>query len=355
MTTELRERAFPFTITRASADDTADDGLTFEGYAAVFNSTAHIEERDGSEFDEVISPGAFRRTIGRGTPLFMFNHGKHPLIGEMPLGRITEIREDARGLYVKGRLTDNWLIHPVRDAIANGAVSGMSVRMQVVKDQWSGQPTQQLRTIREAKLYELGPVVAPAYDDTVAMVRSITRSLRDEIKTLDDIITEPRAGLCEDQDWSQTQMVEEAVETLLGINDQTSEVYTIQDIDGTLTYIVQGSDNPEHQGIWQVSYTYDDGTVAVSAPVHANLGPTDITPPTVENPAPARSAGTPDAAEDRQDPGPSEELATTGPSEEPATPINFIDASSASERRRYARQILADYSRREHLEGAIRG
>ena len=169
MATETRERDFPFTLTRSTTEG-EDDGLTFEGYAAVFNSPTHIEERDGTEYDEVIMPGAFKRSIDRSTPVFMFNHGHHPLIGPMPLGKITELREDGRGLYVKARFTDNWLIHPVRDAIANEAVTGMSIRMEVMKHDRSGFGRNSLRSLKEVKVYELGPVVSPAYLDTVAMV-----------------------------------------------------------------------------------------------------------------------------------------------------------------------------------------
>lgn len=344
MAMELRERDFPFTITRTQGAD--GDGLNFEGYAAVFNSPAHIEERDGSEFDEVIMPGAFKRSIDRGKPLFMFQHGRHPLIGEMPLGKITELREDSRGLYVKGRLTDNWLISPVRDAIANEAVTGMSVRMQVVKDDWTGPARQQLRTVREVKVFELGPVVGPAYGDTTAMVRTATRTMWETpgIAEAKPGIEE-RAGMCETEDWSVTQMVEEAVETMLGINDQISDVYTIQDIDGTLTYVVTDATADDQKGIWQVDYTKNaDGTIAVSQPRKANLAPTDIPEITVDQPA-GRAADLDgeERADDTQsqDSGPSEELASDGPSEELAT-TRTLDASNPAERRRYVRQLLAE-------------
>lgn len=166
---ELREA--DFTLIRADEDD---DGLTLEGYAAVFGSPTRIDSWEGN-FDEVIAPGAFKRTIGQKGPggvRLQFDHGHHPLIGSIPIGSIRELREDARGLYVKARMADNWLIQPVRDAIANGSVSGMSFRFRVIRDDWDKTGDVPLRTLQEIDLAEVGPVVWPAYEATTVGVRA---------------------------------------------------------------------------------------------------------------------------------------------------------------------------------------
>jgi HK97 family phage prohead protease len=164
-------RSMPFEVVRSEEDG---DGLTLEGYAAVFNSPTRIDSWEG-KFDETIAPGAFKKALREKTPVLMFNHGQHPLIGDMPLGSIKSAREDSQGLHVVARLSDNWLIQPVRDAIAAGAVSGMSFRFSVVKDDWV-QPTRKggvpMRTLREVRVPELGPVVFPAYQDTSVGVRA---------------------------------------------------------------------------------------------------------------------------------------------------------------------------------------
>lgn len=152
------------------------DGLTFSGYAAVYNSPTRINSRFEGEFDELILPGAFKRSLGRRTPKLLFNHGQHSLIGDMPLGVITRAEEDSHGLYIEARLSDNWLIQPVRDAVRDGGIDGMSFRFSVDKE---GQNWQErkgdvaLRTISEfSEVPELGPVVFPAYEPTTASVRS---------------------------------------------------------------------------------------------------------------------------------------------------------------------------------------
>jgi uncharacterized protein len=159
----------------------SDDGLTLEGYAAVFNTFTEINDIEG-RFREQIAPGAFKRTLGMRMPVLQFDHGQHPLIGSIPLGRITQISEDKRGLHVRARLSDNWLVEPVRDAIRDGAISGMSFRFRVVDDDWTRtRDGMAERTIREVELFEVGPVVFPAYADTTVGVRS-----RQALKALQD-------------------------------------------------------------------------------------------------------------------------------------------------------------------------
>lgn len=149
------------------------DGLTLEGYAAVFNAETVINSWEGN-FREQIAKGAFARTINAGTPILQFDHGQHPMIGSMPLGVIKTIREDTHGLFIRARLSDNWLVQPVRDAIRDGAITGMSFRFQVVKDVVTrgAQGELPLRTIQEVKLFEAGPVVFPAYAETSVGVRT---------------------------------------------------------------------------------------------------------------------------------------------------------------------------------------
>ena len=169
------ERRVPFEVERADADD---DGLTLEGYAAVFNSRTLIDSWEGKFYEE-IAKGAFRKSLRERTPVLMFEHGHHPVVGPMPLGRIDSAREDAHGLKITARLHDNWLVAPVRDAILSGAVDGMSFRFQAIKDEWDPAPPWELedskkvpvRTLREVRCAECGPVVFPAYDATSVSVR----------------------------------------------------------------------------------------------------------------------------------------------------------------------------------------
>jgi len=178
----LCTRAFDFTL-----DAPRGDGRTLEGYAAVFNHPARIRDHQG-DFDEVILPGAFARSLKTRTPVMQWDHGKDPRIGTAPIGDIHEVGEDKHGLRVRAELYDHPDIERVRLAIKGGSVKGMSFRFGIPKggDKWQNRSGDvDLREIREAETYELGPVVFPAYDTTSVSVRSLLSAMApEEINTL---------------------------------------------------------------------------------------------------------------------------------------------------------------------------
>ncbi|WP_027930705.1 HK97 family phage prohead protease [Amycolatopsis thermoflava] len=198
-------RSIPFTLERA---DDEGDGHTLEGYAAVFDTPTRIDSWEGT-FDEQIQRGAFRKSIRERTPVMQFDHGRHPMIGSIPIGVINSLSEDDQGLHVVGRLSDNWLIEPVRQAIADGAVDGMSFRFEVVREEWRdingkvirdpkelmqllwepGDRGPLVRTLKEVKVAELGPVVFPAYRETTVGVRSADDAATARRDTVRELIT----------------------------------------------------------------------------------------------------------------------------------------------------------------------
>jgi HK97 family phage prohead protease len=190
---ELLERSVPFELRDDGGTGSGDgdgDGLTLEGYAAMFGEPTMIDSWEGC-FYEQIRQGAFKKSIRERMPVMQFDHGRHPLIGSLPIAAIQELAEDDRGLPVKARISDNWLMQPVRDAIAEGSVTGMSFRFSVVREEWRDvndkvvrtEEVDQLlwnpgdrgpltRTLIEVKLHELGPVVFPAYAGTSVGMRA---------------------------------------------------------------------------------------------------------------------------------------------------------------------------------------
>jgi hypothetical protein len=143
-----------------------------------------------------------KRPFRETPPKVQFDHGRHPMIGSIPIAELRSISEDSDpvlapngGAHIVARLFDNWLMQPVRDAIAGGAVNGMSFRFSVVREAWTDAdgkaitderilqellyqsldaPDEELpiRTLRELKVPEIGPVTWPAYSDTSVSVRS---------------------------------------------------------------------------------------------------------------------------------------------------------------------------------------
>lgn len=207
------ERSAPFQFERAD-EGGAGDGRSLKGYAAVFGQDTEIDSWEGA-FTETIRKGAFRKTIRESTPVMQFDHGHHPLIGSLPIGSITVLREDDQGLYVEARITDNWLMQPVRDAISEGSVNGMSFRFGVVRDEWRDsagklvKPEELMdllwmpgdrgplrRELIELKCRELGPVVFPAYAGTEVSVRG--RGMAAELVRSGDMTRQIRQSLARD-------------------------------------------------------------------------------------------------------------------------------------------------------------
>lgn len=153
----------------------AGDGRTLEGYAAVFNKPARIRDV-GGDFEEVIRPGAFTRSLQTRTPILQWDHGKDPRVGTVPIGAIERLAEDSQGLHVRARLFDNEAVKPVQQAIEAKAIKGMSFRFGVAKDgeQWTRRSGDiDLRDLTDLDTHELGPVAFPAYDHTSVSVRSL--------------------------------------------------------------------------------------------------------------------------------------------------------------------------------------
>lgn len=197
-------RSTPFRQ-RAADDGEEGDGLTLDGYAAVFNRETIIDSWEG-RFKEKIAPGAMKKSFRESPPKVQFDHGRHPLIGSIPIGALESAREETDpvlapegGAHIISRLHDNWLIQPVRDAIKSESVDGMSFRFGVVQELWHDAdgkkitdelelrellrrswyedvPDDELlvRTLKELRVPEVGPVVWPAYVDTSVGVRSQT-------------------------------------------------------------------------------------------------------------------------------------------------------------------------------------
>ena len=209
-------RAFDF-----EARSSGTDGRTLEGHAAVFNTAARIRDMHG-DFDEIIMPGAFTRSLAARTPVMQFEHGRDPRVGAVPIAAIEDIREDETGLYVRAKLYDNPVIEPVRQAIAGKSIKGMSFRFGVPDggDKWTTRSAGvDLREIYDTDTAEIGPVVFPAYDATSVSVRSLLaqldpdehrsliRELAAELRLAADIpdLTEPGARSADGDDPAGTQ------------------------------------------------------------------------------------------------------------------------------------------------------
>lgn len=178
--------------------DESGNGLTFRGYAAVFNELSE----DLGGFRERIAPGAFAKTLRDKRPIKMFlNHNSDVVLASTHRGTL-RLSEDERGLLAEADLPDNEWGRPVADAVRRGDINSMSFGFQSIR---SG-PTKDEDAVieqREVRLWEVSPVTAwPAYPQTSASVRELAESIEaapDELAAAFATLRDPEARLTPEQ------------------------------------------------------------------------------------------------------------------------------------------------------------
>jgi HK97 family phage prohead protease len=172
------------------------DGLTFRGYAAVFDSPS-----EPLPFVETIRSKAFSKSLREKRAIKMFhNHNSDIVLGSTRAKTLT-LTEDERGLLAEATLPDNYWGHYVRDAVKRGDIDSMSFGFQTVKDRWSDDGSE--RELIEARLFEVSDVSGwPAYPATSASVRELAETIDAEPDALAAAFAVLRAsdgGLTEEQ------------------------------------------------------------------------------------------------------------------------------------------------------------
>jgi uncharacterized protein len=127
----------------------ADTGV-FEGYASLFDRT--------DLGDDVVAPGAFRNSLKqRGVTGIRMLYQHDPA---QPIGVWERIYEDARGLFVRGRLTlDVAKAREVRALMKVGAIDGLSIGFKTLKG--ARNRATGLRRLTDVDLWEISIVTFP--------------------------------------------------------------------------------------------------------------------------------------------------------------------------------------------------
>lgn len=175
------------------------DGMTFTGYAAVFDKWSE----DLGGFRERIRPGAFTKTLGEKRAVKMFwNHN-----ADIPLGSTRanlSLTQDDRGLLARAELPDTTHGRDMATLVRDGIVDSMSFGFQVIKDAWDKEDTSRAeRELIEVRLWEVSPVTGwPAYPATSASVRDLAEAAAvepDELAEAFRVLRDPDARLTADQ------------------------------------------------------------------------------------------------------------------------------------------------------------
>lgn len=129
--------------------EVSDDG-EFEGYASVFGVV--------DQGDDIVERGAFRRSIAEKGPSrikLLWQHNSSE-----PIGMWKEMREDEKGLYVKGKLLQTITrAKETLELMRAGIIDGLSIGFRTIKS--ARDETTGIRRLLEVDLWEISVVTFP--------------------------------------------------------------------------------------------------------------------------------------------------------------------------------------------------
>ena len=121
----------------------------------------------GGLFRELVLPGAFGADIESTDAVWMTRqHVRHLTLGRS--GRTIKLTDTPTGLQMRATLPDTALANETLRLVADGILGGLSVEMQVRRDDWAGD----LRSIKEALLTRFSVVDQGAYAGATVSTRA---------------------------------------------------------------------------------------------------------------------------------------------------------------------------------------
>jgi HK97 family phage prohead protease len=207
-TVERRVNTVEFDVRNGEA---SSDGMSFTGYAAVFNSPS-----EPLPFTEVIREGAFKRSLKSRNEIKLFmNHNTDVVLGSTRAGTL-KLSEDSRGLLAQAELPDTSAGRDLSVLMKRGDVSSMSFGFSVPPkgDAWSSDGA--TRELHQVRLHEVSIVTGfPAYEATTATVRSLdilAQRTAVDVDALSDAILKLESG--ETLDAQHADLISEVVQKL---------------------------------------------------------------------------------------------------------------------------------------------
>jgi uncharacterized protein len=189
------------------------DGMTFTGYASVFNSPSE----DLGGFIEYVAPGAFKRSLqSRNEVKLLWNHDAGEPLASLRGGTM-QLVEDEVGLKVTAQLPNTTRGRDVAELLRTKVIDSMSFGFNVIKDSWSRDG--QTRTLESVRLFEASIVSFPAYSSTTAQVRAVAPSINAD--DLAEALLKLESG--EELDEASAELITEVVNKLKS-NPEVEEV-----------------------------------------------------------------------------------------------------------------------------------
>lgn len=189
------------------------DGMTFEGYAAVFNS-----DSEPLPFIERILPGAFRKSLqSRNEIKLLWNHDAGEPLASVRGGTL-KLWEDATGLRAWARIANTTRGRDVAELIRSGTIDSMSFGFNVIKDSWSDDGN--VRTLEQVRVFEISLVAFPAYSGTAGTV-SVREHRNIDADKLADSLARLEYG--EELNADQAELIKTVVDKLTNKPEPTED------------------------------------------------------------------------------------------------------------------------------------
>jgi hypothetical protein len=199
----MERRYFPFATVQVETRSGRAEKIA--GHSAVFNS---LSENLGF-FRERIMPGAFADTIRQDDIVALFNHDANYPLGATYNGRL-DLEEDSLGLLMEVRPTDTSYSRDLVTNIREKLVRKQSFGFQVIDDDWRTEDGMEIRELKKVRLFDVSPVVFPAYAATDVQVRRWVEDAGLEWEGLAPAMVRCFRGL--DLDRGERRLVDAAVE-----------------------------------------------------------------------------------------------------------------------------------------------
>lgn len=196
-------------------------GMTFTGYAAVFDSPS-----EPLPFTERIERGAFKRSLeARNDIKLLWNHESGSILGSTRAGTL-RLEEDSYGLRVTAEIADTQVGRDSAYLLKRGDVRAMSFGFSVPKggDEWVSANERLLKSVR---LFEVSIVGAPAYQATsgTTMVRGLDKIAERamvDTDTLADAMLKIESG--KDLTEEEAQILSKVVDELAPSDEAATDV-----------------------------------------------------------------------------------------------------------------------------------
>jgi len=148
----------------------AIEGRTIEGTAVVYNT---LSQRMWG-FREKVAPGAFAESLAdsKRDVFALWNHNADFPLASRASKTLT-LEDTQSGLQFRFDVNDALWGEAAYRSIKDGIVTKMSFGFRTVADEWHTEEKEEIRTVLKAELYEISPVLFPAYTATSVEARSV--------------------------------------------------------------------------------------------------------------------------------------------------------------------------------------